>query len=59
MLDAREAGVIESRIARCRRLDLPGLGHNIHYSQPDQTVEWIARFLDGIRTDLPFTAAGA
>lgn len=45
MLDESEAVRITSLIPRCARVDLPGVSHSIHSSQPDRTLALITNFL--------------
>ena len=46
MLDESEAVRITSLIPRCARVDLPGIGHSIHSSQPDRMLALIRNFLE-------------
>jgi pimeloyl-ACP methyl ester carboxylesterase len=46
MLDAGEADRIATLIPRCTRLDLPGAGHLIHSTQPDNLLALINQFLE-------------
>lgn len=46
MLDETEADRITSLIPRCARVDLPGVSHSIHSSQPDRMLALITNFLD-------------
>lgn len=45
MLSAAEADRATALIPRCQRLDLPGIGHNIHSTQPRRTLEIVNQFL--------------
>ena len=45
MLSADEAARIEQRIPQCRRIDRPGLGHNLHTGDPQGTLAFVDDFL--------------
>jgi pimeloyl-ACP methyl ester carboxylesterase len=45
MLDQGEAERIASSIHRCARVDLPGVAHSIHSTQPDRMLELMTNFL--------------
>lgn len=46
MLDESEATRITSLIPRCARVDLPGVSHSIHSTQPDRMLALITNFLE-------------
>ncbi len=48
MLGATEAGRVTAVIPHCTRVDLPGIGHNIHATQPQQTLELVNPFLNSL-----------
>jgi pimeloyl-ACP methyl ester carboxylesterase len=48
MLDEGEAARITSLIRHCARVELPGVGHLIHSSQPDRMLGLITSFLETI-----------
>ena len=45
MLSDLEAARVEQLIPHCRRLDRPGLGHNLHTADPPGTLAFIGDFL--------------
>jgi pimeloyl-ACP methyl ester carboxylesterase len=44
MLSESEAARIEQFIPQCRRIDRPGLGHNLHTADPQGTLAFISDF---------------
>ncbi len=46
MLNEDEAGRITSLIPHCARVDLPGVSHAIHSTQPDRMLALITNFLE-------------
>lgn len=48
MLSAVEAERVAACIPVCRRVDLPGIGHNIHSTQPQRTLELVNSFLNSL-----------
>ena len=46
MLYESEAARITSLVPRCARVDLPGVGHSIHSSQPDRMLALLTNFLE-------------
>ena len=47
MLTEVEAAEVARALPACRREDFPGVGHLIHESQPDRTLELLTAFLGG------------
>ena len=48
MLSAAEADRVAAVIPRCRRVDLSGIGHNIHATQPQRTLDLVNPFLNSL-----------
>lgn len=46
MLSEAEAARITSLIPRCARVDLPGVSHSIHSTQPDRMLALVTNFLE-------------
>lgn len=48
MLSEEEALRVESAIPECRRVDLPGHGHNIHATAPTTYLDQVGAFLEDV-----------
>jgi pimeloyl-ACP methyl ester carboxylesterase len=48
MLVDREAELATSLMANCTRIDFPGVGHLIHYMQPETTLRLLTGFLESL-----------
>lgn len=48
MLPAHEAAALAGLIADCTRIDLPGVGHLVHWTETEQTMRLVLGFLESL-----------